>query len=88
MGPSIVWLLPVEISLIKKILSIIMDKNLDSNFFKIHFYWIIMVRILSKCARIPPSFAGGMNGLPSPLGERACPVEYVSLLHRVKVRGK
>jgi hypothetical protein len=22
---------------------------------------------LSKCARIPPSFAGGMNGLPSPL---------------------
>ena len=23
---------------------------------------------LSKCARIPPSFAGGMNGLPSPLG--------------------
>jgi hypothetical protein len=25
---------------------------------------------LSKCARIPPSFAGGMNGLPSPLGER------------------
>ena len=23
---------------------------------------------LSKCARIPPSSAGGMNGLPSPLG--------------------
>jgi len=23
--------------------------------------------ILSKYARIPPSFAGGMNGLPSPL---------------------
>jgi len=23
---------------------------------------------LSKCARIPPSFAEGMNGLPSPLG--------------------
>jgi hypothetical protein len=24
--------------------------------------------ILSKYARIPPSSAGGMNGLPSPLG--------------------
>jgi hypothetical protein len=32
---------------------------------------------LSKCARIPPSFAGGMNGLPSPLGGE-----------RVRVRGK
>jgi len=31
---------------------------------------------LSKYARIPPSSAGGMNGLPSPLGER------------VRVRGK
>ena len=41
---------------------------------------------LSKYSRIPPSSAGGMNGLPSPLaaspegplarrGERACPVE-------------
>jgi len=29
-----------------------------------------------KCARIPPSRAGGMNGLPSPPGER------------VRVRGK
>jgi len=26
------------------------------------------VTLLSKYARIPPSFAGGMNGLPSPLG--------------------
>jgi len=28
---------------------------------------------LSKCARIPPSFAGGMNGLPSPLGGEGLP---------------
>jgi hypothetical protein len=31
---------------------------------------------LSKYSRIPPSSAGGMNGLPSPIGER------------VRVRGK
>jgi len=28
---------------------------------------------LSKYARIPPSFAGGMNGLPSPLGGEGLP---------------
>jgi hypothetical protein len=28
----------------------------------------VWVAFLSKYARIPPSFAGGMNGLPSPLG--------------------
>ena len=30
--------------------------------------FINSVMSLSKYARIPPSFAGGMNGLPSPLG--------------------
>jgi hypothetical protein len=28
----------------------------------------VCLLILSKYARIPPSFGGGMNGLPSPVG--------------------
>jgi hypothetical protein len=46
-----------------------------SLYFKIFTYGLVQW-YLSKCARIPPSSAGGMNGLPSPLGER------------VRVRGK
>ncbi len=34
---------------------------------------VIGLKSLSKCARIPPSFAGGMNGLPSPLGGEGLP---------------
>jgi len=43
--------------------------------------------ILSKYARIPPSSAGGMNGLPSPLGERVRPPARKSLWLG-EVRGK
>jgi len=38
--------------------------------------FFIELKILSKYARIPPSSAGGMNGFPTPRGER------------VRVRGK
>ncbi|MEI9479528.1 MAG: hypothetical protein WCO26_23560, partial [Deltaproteobacteria bacterium] len=31
-------------------------------------FYSLILTVLSKYARIPPSFAGGMNGLPSPLG--------------------
>jgi len=51
----------------------------SSNFKRIMFAWYLLVcqrreilylksEHLSKCARIPPSSAGGMNGFPSPLG--------------------